>query len=176
MVFINAYTPKYKPLATKLIKSLDNLGLKHDVVEYESMGSWVQNCLYKAEFISVKQKEHGKVVWLDADCLVLKPPELFNTITEDIAYHLFKNKELLSGTLFFNNTEGAKNLLDAWVKLNNTKNNVWDQKNLQEVVRELKPSHYLLPPEYCFIFDSSKKYYGNLDPVIEHYQASRKFK
>jgi hypothetical protein len=176
MVFINAYTPKYKPLALKLIKSLNNLGLKHDVVEYESMGSWVQNCLYKAEFIASKQREHGKVVWLDADCLVLKTPSLFDTIEEDIAYHLFKNKELLSGTLFFNDTDNARKLIDAWVRKNTEKKNTWDQKNLQEVVRELKPSHYLLPPEYCFIFDSSKKHYGALDPVIEHYQASRKFK
>ena len=176
MLFINAHTPNYAPLAEKLTNSLDALGLDYKVIQYESMGSWVQNCLYKAEFIRTMQSIHGKVVWLDADCAVLKYPELFFDIKEDVAYHLFKGKELLSGTLFFNDTEGAAKVLDEWVKRNKSKSRAWDQRNLQEVVNELKPNAYILPPEYCFIFDLSRSYYGKLDPVIEHYQASRKNK
>lgn len=174
MVFVNAHTPNYGKIVTKLRDSLKQFDLKHEIVEYESMGNWVQNCLYKAEFIKSMQQKHGKVVWLDADCAVLKYPELFFNINEDVGYHLFKNKELLSGTLFFNDTDGAAEVLDAWVKRNQSKKNEWDQRNLQAVVNELKPNAYILPPEYCFIFDLSRKYYGQLDPVIEHYQASRR--
>jgi len=33
-----------------------------------------------------------------------------------------------------------------------------------------------LPPEYNCIFDLSREYYGELKPVFEHFQASRKYK
>ena len=33
-----------------------------------------------------------------------------------------------------------------------------------------------LPPEYTMIFDSMRGMYPNIDPVIEHFQASRRFK
>jgi len=33
-----------------------------------------------------------------------------------------------------------------------------------------------LPAEYTFIFDSMKAMYPNAIPVIEHFQASRRFK
>jgi hypothetical protein len=44
----------------------------------------------------------------------------------------------------------------------------------------MKKSHGLrdknLPPEYTFIFDSMRKIYPNAVPVIEHFQASRKYR
>jgi adenosyl cobinamide kinase/adenosyl cobinamide phosphate guanylyltransferase len=173
MVYVNAHTPNYKQIAQKLKDSLKAFNLQNEVVEFESRGSWVQNCLYKAEFIQEMQAKHGKVVWLDADCQVLQEPVLFDCITEDIGYHLFKNKEVLSGTLFFNDTQNAKDLLTAWVNKNNKHSSTWDQKNLATVLKEVEHNACYLPPEYCFIFDLSRKYYGSINPVIEHYQASR---
>jgi hypothetical protein len=50
-------------------------------------------------------------------------------------------------------------------------------KNLDDAVKGLPELEIsILPPEYCFIFDLSKSHYGKLDPVIEHFQASRQFR
>jgi hypothetical protein len=176
MVYINCYTNKYKPLALNLVKSLDKLGLKHEVTEFPSKGSWVSNCNYKAQYIQDMWTKHGKVVWIDADAEVKEDPALFEFIDYDIGYHLFKDKEVLSGTLFFNDTQGACDILDAWVKENSKHSSVWDQKNLATVLKTVEHKEFLLPPEYCWIFDLSRKHYGNLKPVIEHYQASRRLK
>ena len=55
---------------------------------------------------------------------------------------------------------------------------VWDQIILQKLilewVEEKKITLKNLPPEYTFIFDTSRKAYGDsVKPVIEHLQASR---
>jgi hypothetical protein len=64
----------------------------------------------------------------------------------------------------------------AWINKNKKHPRTWDQKNLAAVLKEVEHNACYLPPEYCWIFDLSKKRYGNLKPVIEHYQASRKLK
>jgi len=176
MLYINCHTNNYAPHAEKLIQSLEKFGLEYEVDEFESRGSWEANCQYKAEFIYEKWLKHGRVVWLDADCQVKRQPGLFDSIRSDIAFHLFRGKELLSGTLFFNDTIGAEQVLKAWIKKNKEKPNIWDQKNLAESIKNLDVDITYLPPEYCFIFDLSKLHYPNSIPVIEHYQASRKNK
>jgi hypothetical protein len=176
MVYVNCYTSSYKPLAVKLKDSLDKLGLKNEVTEFQSKGSWAANCNYKAKYILDMWTKYGKVVWIDADAEVKENPVLFQDIKEDIGYHLFKGKEVLSGTLFFNDTQKANDLLVAWVDKNIKHHTRWDQKNLAAVLQEVEHDACYLPPEYCFIFDLSRKYYGSLNPIIEHYQASRQKK
>jgi hypothetical protein len=173
MLYINCHTSNYADHAKKLVESLEAFALPYEVEEFDSLGSWEANCQYKAEFIYEKWLEHGQVVWLDADCMVKRQPGLFASIPSDVAFHLFKGKELLSGTLFFNDTIGAEQILKAWIKKNKEKPGVWDQKNLAEVIRNLDVDISYLPPEYCYIFDLSKLHYPNTHPVIEHYQASR---
>jgi len=177
MLFLNCHTPNYAGNAERLMESLDGFGLDYEVEVYEDRGSWVDNCAYKAEFIYEMHQRHGRVVWLDADCVVRKEPALFKSLNADVAFHRFKGKELLSGTLFFNDTEGAEKLINSWVRRNKEKPGVWDQKNLDDAVKGLPELEIsILPPEYCFIFDLSKSHYGKLDPVIEHFQASRQFR
>jgi len=177
MLFVNCHTPDYSETAQRLINSLEKFGLDCDIGVYEDKGSWVANCAYKAEFIKKMHQRYGRIVWLDADAEVKKEPAIFKSLYADVAFHRFKGKELLSGTLFFNDTEAAERLIDEWIKRNQSKPDQWDQKNLDEAVKcfpNLEVS--ILPPEYCFIFDLSRQHYGHLDPVIEHYQASRKFR
>ena len=61
---------------------------------------------------------------------------------------------------------------------NKTKN--LEQWNLGKAIEDMVKSDGLvcknLPPEYTFIFDSMRKIYPDLKPVIEHFQASRKYK
>jgi hypothetical protein len=176
MLFVNCYTAKYAKTAERLVESLEKLGLDYVSEEYEDRGSWEANCQYKAEFIYEMWMVYGQVVWLDADCVVRKEPTIFYDMRSDIAFHHYRGKEVLSGTLFFNDTDGAEKILKAWIAKNKERPNVWDQKNLQEVLKGTDVDITYLPPEYCCIFDLTPLHYGKIDPVIEHFQASRVLK
>jgi hypothetical protein len=184
-VVVSAYTRNsgYEKEVENLIKSCKHVGLKEtDICGYETRGNWEANCQYKAEFLKEKLDLHKKpVVWVDADAVFREYPKLFHELTCDLAAHKRAPRqgrpiELLSGTLFFNHTDNAKRIIDQWIATNKTSPKVWDQKTLQKVVEqnEGKLNFELLPPEYCKIFDLMKKQVEN--PVIEHFQASRKYK
>ena len=109
--------------------------------------------------------------------MVLQEPKLFFQIDCDVAFHRFKGKELLSGTVFFKNTVKTVELLDRWIEINKENPEIFDQKNLDTAIKSISDISIIeLPPEYCFIFDLSKDYYPRVNPIIEHYQASRKFR
>ena len=74
--------------------------------------------------------------------------------------------------------QGSKR--DINVKEGNESNRM-EQWNLDTVINKMKaedPSftYKNLPPEYTMIFDSMRGMYPNVIPVIEHFQASRRFK
>jgi hypothetical protein len=177
MIFVSFFTSKYTEEAHRLIASLSKQNLKFEVDAIKDYGSWQQNTQYKAKFLLKKQEKHGKVCWLDADCEVKKYPELLLNINEDVAFHRFRGSELLSGTLFFNDSDAANLLIREWIKVNQENPDKWDQKNLDEAI---KRSPFVtikeLPPEYCLIFDLGRRVYKDVDPVIEHFQASRKYR
>lgn len=177
MKFISYYTYKYKNEAAKLKQSLEALGLQYHVAGIEDQGSWDANTHYKPIFIKQQIQNQNAVVWLDADCMVLQHPQLFFELDCDVAFHRFKGKELLSGTVFFKNTARTIELLDKWIGINKENPDVFDQKNLDQALKSMTDISIIeLPPEYCFIFDLSKDYYPRVNPIIEHYQASRKFR
>lgn len=177
MLFINCHTQNYSFPAQHLKKSLDKFSLPYKIEVFPDRGSWVENCAYKAEFILKNLIENDSIVWLDADCIVHKNPSLFYEIKSDIGFHKFRGHELLSGTLFFNNTHASRSVVESWILLNEQNPNVWDQRNLAKAVKEDDGLEiYELPPEYCFIFDLGRQVYGELDPVIEHFQASRRIR
>lgn len=168
----------YEKEAEKLRESLDKLKLPYHIQIIDSLGSWQKNCLYKPIFIKQMLAEHKKpVLYLDADAVVRRIPlwEEFNNV--DFAVHYFRGEQLASGTLFFNNTLAALNLLDAWIEQNKIKPQELDQANLQETVERPGWKNRIkiryLPAEYCKIFDLTK----NVDnPIIEHFQSSRRLK
>ena len=177
MKFISYYNYKYKNEASKLRQSLETLGLNYHVAGIEDQGSWDANTHYKPIFIKQQIQNQSAVVWLDSDCMVLQEPKLFFQIDCDVAFHRFKGKELLSGTVFFKNTVKTVELLDRWIEINKENPEIFDQKNLDTAIKSISDISIIeLPPEYCFIFDLSKDYYPRVNPIIEHYQASRKFR
>jgi hypothetical protein len=177
MKFISYYTDKYKNEAAKLRQSLESLNLNYHIAGIEDQGSWDANTHFKPIFIKQQIQSQPAVVWLDADCMVLDHPSLFYELDCDVAFHRFKGKELLSGTVFFKNTAKTAELLDKWIEINKQNPEIFDQKNLDQALKSMSDiSIKELPPEYCFIFDLSKDYYLGVNPIIEHYQASRKFR
>lgn len=170
----------YEEEILNLKESCQKFKLKTDIEGVKNLGSWQRNTQYKAKFLLRKVKVHfgTRIVYLDCDAKVQKYPDLFDTMTEDVGVHYRDGSQLLSGTIFLNCNERVEALIKSWVQMNKQNPLVWDQHNLKATIirmnrHENKVSVRDLPPQYCQIFDSMRKF-GN--PVIEHFQASRRFK
>ncbi len=174
--FYTENTP-YKKEVLRLIQSARKFNIKFHVKSVVSLGSWEKNCQYKAiHILETLNKFDENILWVDADAIFLSYPELFDQMDCDIAYHYLEHrKEILSGTLFLRNNEKVKGLVEKWIEINST-NNLWDQRNLQTAMEaDGSLVNYRLPAEYCRIYDN-KYQHLSAEPIIVHYQASRRFK
>ena len=170
-------------LYTKHAKILECSAIKFGIkFHFESLpqDEWQRIIALKPSFIAeFHRKLKEPVLYIDVDAIILEDIKpYFNSITEDIAIHFINGNRLLSGTMFINNTPNAYLLMDEWEKRMLAEPDVWDQIILQKLilewVEEKKITLKNLPPEYTFIFDTSRKAYGDsVKPVIEHLQASR---
>lgn len=123
--------------------------------------------------------DYQALVYVDSDARFWKFPALFLDYTDpgckvEFAVHWRKNTELLSGTIFMKRTHIVFDLLKTWEARANMNPTKWDQKVLQSIVPNAKDEWIdNLPMEYCKIFDAVDM---KCNPVIEHMQASRKWK
>lgn len=169
----------YELEAKKLIESLEKLGLPYEIEVIDTLGSWQKNTQYKAIFIRKMMDKHdGNLVYLDADCVVRRYPELFDTLDNkgiDFAVHYYKGEQLASGTMYFANCPFVAAFVDSWIELNKQNPDTLDQQTLQNLLKNgwKNLQVLVLPPEYCKIFDLMVDI---KDPVIEHFQASRRLK
>lgn len=195
MKFISFYTGHYEWDAEQLKKSMNKLGIRNYDVEYrDRVGNWEANTQMKAPFILEKLKENDAVVWTDADSRVRQVPSLFETIDTDIAvfylpkelaggfippnHSIIKNADryLQSGTMYFKNNDRVIKLLERWIELNKKDSQQWDQWTLQVAIDESDVTVTELPPEYIWIDGITSTAYKGCNIIIEHTQASRRFK
>ncbi len=170
----------YEEEAKRLIASCERHGLEHRVVGVDSLGSWERNCSYKARFIHETWRSSGRaVLWVDADAVMHGVPELLRGVSADFGIHKTRGWEFASGTLFFNQTEGAGVLLDRWLARCRQFPQVWDQVSLDLAWEDVIATHPLetlwLPEPYCRIFDLMEGR-SSAPAVVEHFQASRRLK
>jgi hypothetical protein len=174
--------PGYAAEAAQLRASLDALGLDHHIAEEPDRGSWIANCAAKPEFIrSMRANLEGPLVWLDADARVRSAPDWSSCDGADLAYHLFRGYEVLTGTLYIGDTEGAREILAAWCDLTRARPGEWDQRVLGAVLddaqidadSEPRWDVRLLPESYCRI---DRLHAPGVVAVIEQTQASRRLK
>ena len=168
----------YELEAARLRKSLDRLGLDHDMVAVDSKGDWVANTRQTATFIYDQLcKYHGcPMVYLDADAFVWSRPILFENLTEDVAVHYRQGRELLNGTAFFNCTPGARLVAAQYRELiTNNPGCVNEQTMLAKAIDDIGEAATIhrLPASYCWIHDIMRNDLNGEEPVIEHLQASR---
>lgn len=192
-LYVSYYTidTGYELEAAGLLSTLEAFKLQHHVagVTPRSAGrtwSWDRATQYKAEFIRDMQDRHPgePIVWLDADARVVQRPRLFEWLNCDLAAHWYRNKELLSGTLYFAPGADSRAVVEAWIGRNRLRphGRCADQRNLQQVIGECRGLRIVnLPPEYAWIDagtggDLSARAYGRRYPVIVHRQASRRLK
>lgn len=179
-IIVGYYTENtsYAEESKNLTASLDKLQLPYDVMGVPNQGTWQANTQYKAYFIQQMLSKHfpKNLLYLDVDAVVHKHPVLFDTLLADIGVHYLRSTELISSTIYLRNNAAVAQLVDRWLTVCLKNPEVWDQKVLQSVInqsKDLKLKLVNLPPEYCKIFDTMAVI---KDPVIEQFQASRRFK
>ncbi len=179
----------YETEVKRFISSAIANGIKWMVYPKPNTGSWRGNLDFKSSVILEAMHDHpGRdVVWVDADGVFRSYPTIFDELSKcrayDIAFHRFKQSrlepgtELLSGTLWIANTERGRRIVTDWHEYARTHHEIRHQKALDCVLRA-DPGRarvFALPIEYCAIFDHPAVR-GRITPVIEHFQASRRFR
>ena len=185
VAYYTVNTP-YEEEAHKLRSSLERLGIPHDIVGVDNLGNWQANTRFKAKFMREMLDKHKGInlVYLDADAIVHSDPVLFDDYECDIAVRWqdfrWRKNECLSGTIYMANNSMTRELCKRWATKNSHEGNnpkTFEQWNLGYVIEEMRDEGLIkdknLPPEYTMIFDSMRGMYPNIDPVIEHFQASR---
>jgi len=180
----------YEEEAKNLLRSLNKLGLNHDISGVKTLGNWQANTRFKAGFMLDMLIKHPtmRLLYVDCDAVVHKRPDLFKNYKCDIAVRWqdfrWRKNECLSGTIYMENNERTKRICELWRDINiaeGDKSTRMEQWNLDTVINQMKEedpnfTYKNLPPEYTMIFDSMRGMYPNITPVIEHFQASRRFR
>ena len=173
------YTPNYLPQILTLKASLDELGLNYYFKRYEPRGGWEANTRIKAEFVAhaLQRLPKHDVAYLDADAIVRQPLRLFETAEADVTMlfdHRRRNKlnmlRIAAGTLLVRNTPGGRRFAERWAS-EAAKAGALDLD--EDLIYRMFPTLEgvtlaVLPRPYSKIFDAP-----GIDPVVEHFQASR---
>jgi len=175
MRIISCYTKDYAKMAKKLRASCKKLGLTHSIKQVPERVSWRKNTFYKPEYILEMLCKHEEpVLWVDADAVVNSEPRYFTDerVIHDIdmGFYVF-GKKILTGTLYFGNTDKAKDFLRMWLNTCNMSTPPWhDQDVLNRMFMDGKH-----PPDLkftvfpaCYIRIKCMPHHQDVRPVIEH--------
>jgi hypothetical protein len=180
----------YEKEVANLISSLESLGLDFAIEATDSLGeengvqAWRRNSNYCSELVQkmLKRYPDRDILRVDADAVFHKTPDLFTSedFDADIAMHVhdfrWHQQEYLGGTIFFRNTPTVVWLVNYWTLLCMVER---PKERNGDLLKEIILSETFnvkfeqLPDTYCKIFDIMRDV---KDPVIEHFQASRRFK
>ncbi len=182
----------YQLEVQNLLASCEKYGVEACVEGIDSYGAWELNCAFKPFFIYQKLLEFKRpVLWVDADAVFARKPSWIKAFEVDLATRI--NEELLlthpskviSGTVYVNYTPAGMELLRLWIEESKEQllkkkvgEEFWDQIALRDVLykKEHGAKFESLPLTYTKIFDHKIDLLAAPDPVIEHYQASRRLK
>lgn len=168
----------YEEEARSLRDDCQRLALEAVIEGVEPAGSWERNTSLKADFCRTLWHDLERpIVWIDADARVRRQPGNPFAGGGDLAVHRWHGWEFTTGTLFLNQTEGARRFLDAWKARCDEMQNRPDQLSADLAWEDVSVEYPLrtirLPRSYCQIFDREQT---QGEPVIEHFQASRRLK
>jgi len=196
----------YEREAELLRGSLNLVGMRYNIVAVPDGGDWYANTARKARFIYEQRMEHtGPLLYIDVDAYVHRNVESYferlGRMGYDFGAHWYRvpakghdgrevcacvrgegcdrEHRMLSGTMFFGDTQGARDLLTTWYGMNDLfrQGGIMEgggQKNLWYLVTcmtSLKVKR--LPGRYCYVFDKPWAYPPSEPRIIEHTIASR---
>ncbi|MCY3974497.1 MAG: hypothetical protein OXF02_03010 [Simkaniaceae bacterium] len=177
----------YEREVLPLIASCKRFGLESEIEGVPSRGRWDRNCAYKPRFLIEKAVRHKRaLVWVDADATFLRYPDLFRTLSCDMALRVHDAlpvthpSKVLTGTIYLAYTEAVLCVLDLWDRecrnmLTSGLQEVWDQVALKcALASGPEVAFATLPESYCAIRDKSTL--AEEEVIISHRQASRLLK
>lgn len=193
-VIVSFYTlgTSYAKEIRGLERSLQEFRIPHHFFAFEPTGTWRGNLNFKSACIL---KAFGlfpgkDIVFLDSDAIVRRHPALFDELSAkheyDLSAHFFKYDpksgdadELLSGTLWIQNNAAGRFLVERWHAIGLQHPELRHQMCLKVAVealaREGRPVRVNRHPfAYTCIFDYQAA--QDVVPIIEHFQASRRFR
>ncbi len=189
---ISFYTENspYQLEALNLISSCQELGIEAEIVGVPSQGTWERNCALKPFFIREKLMEKKRsVFWVDADAVFKKKPDFSFLKQSDISFREMKRFSLdrrfkyASGSLFLNYTPRGIAFADKWCAHCQQK---IDRKEELEFIDQIalldlvelgqQVKIHPMPISYCKVFDIDALEIDEGEVVIEHFQASRRFR
>lgn len=180
-IIIGYYTngTPYEKEIEGLVKSCANFDLQCEIKGYDTRGTWHENTCIKPEFIldTMDAFPDKDLVYIDADGIVQQYPKLFDNINADLGVHYRDGRELLSGTVYVKNNNKMRLFIKCWINILSNYPTVIEQQGLDMTVKKYAKNQKVrverLPATYTQIFDLMK---NAGKPVIEHFQASRRFK
>lgn len=172
---VTFYTKRYQPFAKGWCASIQARG-HCAIAEKITAESWRRAVAMKPSFIlRMIDKTGGPVIWLDVDGKMKSQPVLLERAHEsyDVAGWVWKEPEhMLTGTLWFNDSQGAREVLRGWAELEATATERGSgQPNLWKTILRLNPRLLRLPQAYTQI--SGLSWRDDVRPVVfEHICAS----
>ena len=189
---ISYYTENtpYQLEALSLIASCEEHGVESEIVGVPSAGDWVRNCAMKPFFIREKLLEKKRsVFWIDADAVFKKKPDFSFLFQSDLSFREMKRFSVdkrfkyCSGSIFINYTPAALEFVDMWCeycqqKIDRSEDlQFLDQISLADLIEQgQQVKIYPLPIPYVKVFDLDAMEVGPEEIVIEHFQASRRYR
>ena len=167
----------YEKEVEELIESCNLLHLDFIIEEKKDLGSWQKNCCQKPLFIhECLQKYKRPLLWVDADAIILKKPDLLlNQGDVSFYFNHWEEKRARAGTILALPSKEALHFFHLWHLKCHEKQDFphGDQHFLPETFATAPTSLQIgeLPLSYVHVFDR--------DPVpfnethILHTQASR---
>lgn len=142
----------------------------------ENQKSWEKNCALKSIVLqrALADYPNDDLLYVDIDARLHRPwehDEEFKSEIPGLAWHPVSG-ELLSGTIFIPNNEAGHYLINRWVAYQAVNPTMWDQRVLQYFVQKESLEHFEMPHKWI----SVANHIFVDDPIIHHYQASRKHK
>ena len=180
----------YQIEALSLIASCTQHDVEAEIVGVPSAGNWERNCALKPFFIREKLLEKKRsIFWVDADAVFKKKPDFKFLSKSDLSFREMKRFshdkrfKYCSGSLFINYTPAAIEFMDQWCAYCQEKMDsgadlqFLDQISLADLIeRGLAVKICPLPIAYVKVFDLDAHEIGVDEIVIEHLQASRRFR
>lgn len=187
--FYTEGTP-YQLEVMNLIESCSKHGIETDIVGLPSKGAWDLNCAIKPFFIRDKLLQIQRpIFWVDADAVFKQRPDFSPMLHADLAFREMKRfshdrrLKYFSGSMFVNYTPRTIQFVDAWCSYCEEKISsgadlqFLDQTSLVDLVEQgADIKLFSLPIPYSKVFDLDAAEVEEHQIVVEHYQASRRYR